>query len=273
MIAIKVLCMSIIQIATPFNIDLEFEIAEFHKRLIAYSIDFCILLIYYISMKHLYYGGFNDPSSQDLKSHVGIDILTISFPMLLYSLVTEVLMHGQTVGKKIMGIRVISLEGGEPTLGQYLLRWMFKGFEWPFMFGYTFFSRESLFVYILITGFLGIIVVIIIAITKKNQRLGDVAANTVLVNVKSTLSVDDTVFIDITQIDYQVRFPEVLRLTDRDINTIKNVLSQYKVNHHADTCMRVATKVQEVLKINSNMYAIEFLEKLLEDYNFLATKE
>ena len=31
---------AIIQIATPFNIDLEFEIAEFHKRLFAYIIDF-----------------------------------------------------------------------------------------------------------------------------------------------------------------------------------------------------------------------------------------
>ncbi len=265
--------MSIIQIATPFNIDLEFEIAEFHKRLLAYIIDFCILLLYYISMKHLYYGGFNDASTEELKSHVGIDILTISVPMLLYSIVTEVLMHGQTLGKKIMGIRVISLEGGEPTLGQYLVRWMFKAFEWPFMFGYTLFTRDSIIVYILITGFFGVIVVIIIAVTKKSQRLGDVAANTVVVNTRSTLTVNDTVFMDISQSDYRVKFPEVLKLTDRDINTIKNVLSQYKKNHNTDTCLRVAHKVQEVLKINSNMYAIEFLEKLLEDYNYLATKD
>ena len=37
--------MAIIQMATAFNIDLEFEIAEFHKRLLAYFIDFGILLI------------------------------------------------------------------------------------------------------------------------------------------------------------------------------------------------------------------------------------
>ena len=178
--------MSIITITTAFNIDLEFEIAEFHKRLFAYFIDFSLLLLYFISMKYLYYGG-SDTRQQVLQSHVGIDILTISLPMLLYSLISEILMHGQTLGKNIMGIRVVSLEGGEPTLGQYLLRWMFKAYEWPFLFGYAFFSKESIIVYVLITGFLGIIVVIIIAVTKKSQRLGDVAANTVVVNTKSDL--------------------------------------------------------------------------------------
>ena len=129
--------MGVIQIATPFNIDLEFEIAEFHKRLFAYLIDFTLLILYFTSMKYFYYGGFNTASEDVLKSHVGIDILTISLPMLLYSLVTEVMMHGQTIGKKIMNIRVISLNGGEPQLSQYIVRWMFKAFEWPFFFGYT----------------------------------------------------------------------------------------------------------------------------------------
>lgn len=265
--------MGLIQIATPFNIDLEFEIAEFPKRLFAYFIDFFILLMYFISMKYLYYGGFDTVSRDVLESHVGIDILTISFPMLLYSLATEVLMHGQTIGKKIMRIRVISLEGGEPTLGQYLLRWMFRAWEWPFFFGYTFFSTESIIAYIMVTGFLGIIVVIIIAVSKRSQRLGDLAANTVVVNTHSKLSVNDTVFMDISRPDYKVRFPEVLRLTDRDINTINNVLTHYHKTQKPETAMRVANKVQDVLKIRTEMYAVDFLEKLLEDYNYLATRE
>ena len=50
--------MSVIQIATPFNIDLEFEIAEFHKRIFAYLIDFTLLIFFFIGMKYFYYGGF-----------------------------------------------------------------------------------------------------------------------------------------------------------------------------------------------------------------------
>jgi len=82
--------MSIIQIATPFNIDLEFEIAEFHKRLLAYIIDFFILVMYLVIMKNLYYGRFDNVSRGIMESHIGIDILTISVPMLLYSLVSSI---------------------------------------------------------------------------------------------------------------------------------------------------------------------------------------
>lgn len=264
--------MPVILIATPFNIDLEFEIAEFHKRLFAYLVDFTLLILFFISMKYFYYEGFNIVSESELKSHVGIDILTISIPMLLYSLVSEVLLHGQTIGKKLLNIRVISLDGGEPQLSQYIVRWMFKAYEWPFFFGYTILTRESLIVYILITGFFGIIVVIIIAIAKKNQRLGDLAANTVVVNTRSVFSVNDTVFMDIQQENYVVKYPEVLKLSDRDINTIKNVINLFYKNNNTHTCVRVAYKVQEVLKITTDLYAIDFLETLLADYNYLATK-
>ena len=140
--------MGIIQISTAFNIDLEFEIAEFHKRLLAYVIDFVLLVIFLVSMKYVMYNKF----VFNWDESVGMDILIISLPMLLYSLLTELWFNGQTLGKKIMAIRVISLEGGEPTLGQFILRWVTRFFEWPFFFGYIAFSTANLFVYVFITG-------------------------------------------------------------------------------------------------------------------------
>ena len=264
--------MPLIQIATPFNIDLEFEIAELHKRVFAYLIDFTLLLVYFISMKYFYYGGFGRVSGNYLQRNMGLDILTISIPMLLYSVVAEVAMHGQTFGKKLMDSRVVSLDGGEPSVSQYLVRWMFKVFEWPFFFGYTMLTGNSLFSSIIITGFLGVGVVILIAVTKKGQRLGDLAANTVVVNTKSPFSVDDTVFMEIKDENYVVTYPDVLRLSDRDINTIKNIISLFYKTHNTETCNRVALKIQEVLQITTDMDAVDFLEKLLADYNYLATK-
>ena len=144
--------MALIQIATAFNIDLEFEIAEFHKRLLAYIIDFILLIIYLSSMKYMLY----DELLLNWDENAGLDILIISLPMLLYSLLTELWFNGQTIGKKIMSIRVISLEGGEPTFGQFLLRWITKFFEWPFLFGYIAFSSTNLIAYTFITGLFGI---------------------------------------------------------------------------------------------------------------------
>ncbi len=261
--------MSIIQINTAFNIDLEFDIAEFHKRLLAYIIDYLLMIVYLWAMKTLLYNAFNVES----ESTMGLDILIISLPMLFYSFLCELWMNGQTIGKRIMSIRVISLEGGEPTLGQYMLRWITKFFEWPFLFGYIFFSKENLIIYSFITGFLGVAVVIIIAVTQKNQRLGDLAAGTVVVNTKTQLSIDDTIFMDVKTTGYQVTFANVMRLSDRDINTIKSVVTQATKSGNYDMCNRVAMKVKDVLKIQTDMHPDQFLEKLLQDYNYLATRE
>ncbi len=261
--------MATVQINTAFNVKLDFEIAPFHKRLLAYIIDFAILASYLFAMKYVLYEQLN--LSQENSS--GFDILVFSIPMLFYSLLTELLFNGQTLGKKLMQIRAISLEGGEPTFGQFILRWITKFFEWPFLFGYIYASSYSLVGYIIVTCFFGIAVVITILVSQKNQRLGDMAAGTVVVDTKSSMSINDTIFVDVNTTNYKVTYPEVMRLSDNDINTIKTVLTQALKNNNHDICMRVEYKIKDVLKIESKLSSIDFLEKLLEDYNFLATKE
>lgn len=261
--------MSLIQIETVFNIDLEFEAAPFYKRLLAYIIDFVLLIIYLYSMQYF----FQEALGLYLNETAALNLLLISLPMLFYSLVAELLLNGQTIGKKIMGIRVISLDGGEPVFGQYFIRWITKFFEWPFLFGYVVFSASSLVSYILITALFGIAVVITIAITKKNQRLGDIAAGTVLVRTNTDFTVHDTVFMDVSNDNYKVMFPEVMRLSDNDINTIKSILTQARKRNNLEVSKRVENKIKDVLHIQSTLYTIDFLEKLLEDYNYLATKE
>lgn len=258
--------MSVIQIATPFNIDIEFELAEFHKRLLAYIIDFLVIIIYLFSMLYLLYGGL----SLGHESY-GFVLLVIVLPTLLYSVTSELLMGGQTIGKKILNIKVVSLNGDEPTLGQYLLRWFLRFYEWGFIMFFLFWQNGGMGFIVLIMG--GVISIIIMAVSGKNQRLGDMVAGTVVVNTKSKLTVDDTIFMHVAQTGYKVSFPDVMKLSDRDINTIKNVIAQARKNNNFEMVNRVAYKVQEVLKLSTDMYALDFLEKIMEDYNYLATRE
>lgn len=263
--------MSIIRIDTVFNIDLEFEAAPFPKRLLAYLIDFTLLIIFMFTLQYV----FDQEYALATIENQALNVLVIVLPVFFYSLITEVAMNGQTIGKRLMKIRVISFTGGEPTLGQYIIRWVSKFFEWPFFFGFLFWPipYNTAWIYIIWTGLFGIVVIITIAVTKNNQRLGDIAAGTVLVKTKTDFTVHDTVFMDISNNNYKVVFPEVMRLSDNDINTIKSVLTQARKNNNLDVSRRVEYKIKDVLNIRSDLYTIDFLDKLLEDYNYLATKE
>ena len=258
--------MSFIQINTPFNIALDFELAGLTKRIFAYLVDLVILLFYSWGMRSFLYDviGVNN-------NWYGIDILFVSIPMLLYALVCEITMHGQSLGKKILGIRVMSLEGGEPAVSQYLLRWVTRFFEWPLAFSFV--LPGMLVIYqLLFVGFLGIFVIIIISVSKANQRLGDLAAGTVLVETKIRTNINETVFLDISLKDHTVLFPEVMKLGDRDINTIKSILDSALKKRDYKMASTAAEKIKTHLKIQSGLSAFEFLDAVMKDYNYLSTK-
>lgn len=265
------MAMPLIKIATVFNIELEFEAADLPRRMVAYLVDFTLLVLYFLLVKFVLYGD-GTPTTDKMNSMMGLDIIVISTPMLLYSLISEILLHGQSVGKRLADIRVISLDGKEPTVSQYFIRWIFRVFEWPFFFGYVFFSSGNLLSYIIVTMFLGIGVISAIAMTPMNQRLGDLAANTVVVRTRSNYSVKDTLFVEIADENYKPAFPEVLRLSDRDINTITNILSNYSSGRNLEICIRLAEKIQSVLKIETSLEAVAFLKTLIKDYNYLSNK-
>jgi hypothetical protein len=122
--------------------------------------------------------------------------------------------------------------------------------------------------------FLGLFVVIAIAVSNRSQRLGDLAAGTTVVDLRYKYSIDDTLFRDIQDDGYQVRYPQVMRLSDRDINAIRSVIAYTRKNNRYDTAHRVADKVKSVLSIESDgTDVVDFLERLLSDYNYLATKD
>lgn len=261
--------MAQVSVSTPFNIYLEFEIAPFLRRLLAWVIDMLLLMTYAIGMKYFLEKVNYGPAEISR----GVDVVLVSLPMLLYHLLMETLYHGQSLGKKAMGIRVISLEGGEPRLGQYLIRWLFRWWEWPMFFGYLAMDSYWFVIQLLVTLLLGLVVVVIIAVSNKSQRLGDLAAGTTVVDLRYRYSLADTLFKEILDKNYTVRFPEVMRLSDRDINAIRSVIAYTEKKGEYKTAHRVAGKVKEVLNIQSDMDVLDFLEQLLSDYNYLATKD
>lgn len=96
--------MSIIRVTTNFNIDLEFEAAPFYKRLFAWLIDMVVLIIYMVvAAKFL-----NWLARQSSTESVWAVFMLLILPYLTYHLICEITMNGQSVGKRLLSIRVVN---------------------------------------------------------------------------------------------------------------------------------------------------------------------
>lgn len=274
--------MSSISIATPFNIDLEFNASPVLKRGLAYIIDGVILWVYelaysYVVMPHL-------PENEGWQQF--ILLFTLFLPIALYHFLMETFFSGQSIGKKIVGIRVVNINGGKAGISQYFIRLLFRSYlivplassvivmifasgveitqdNWP--------AFLAAFAILFALGMLGMFLYYILS--KYGQRLGDKLANTLVIEDKAKADFHQTIYLEIADTAYKVRYPEVMRLTDRDINGIRNLIDVKRLTRDNEAYMaRIALRITSVLGITTDQEPYDFLAQLLRDYNFLTSK-
>ena len=109
-----------------------------------------------------------------------------------------------------------------------------------------------------------------IIFTPKSQRIGDLVAGTILIDLKNSTSWQDTVFTEIEP-TYQPRYPQVMQLSDRDINTLKSIIESVKRKNDYELSVRIAERIKSKLKMDGDQDSLEFLQTLLKDYNYYST--
>ncbi len=264
--------MALFTVSTPFNIDLEFSLAAFHKRMLAWLIDLAVMAVYCYIMLFFVYGNVGD-NLCDIDDRFQVEtvlrLFTITIPVMLYHLLFELFMNGRSPGKWLMGIRVMNKEGAAATLSQLVLRWILFLPNYFLVLVTYVYAPAYLFGLFAVLGIAALPDVISIAVSANSQRLGDLAAGTVIVDTRYRMNLAETIYMEVEETGYQPLYPQVLKLSDRDINGIRNLLHG-KVTRDAENYMlRVAYRIEEVLGIKMNGDALTFLQTLLKDYNYL----
>jgi uncharacterized RDD family membrane protein YckC len=264
--------MPVITIPTTFNIDVSFPSAPFHRRLLAWMIDLVLTVSYILILRKILVT--TDPDFDKYPVLEALFLLLIYVPLLTYHLASEILMKGQSVGKRIMGLRVISENGGRPAISQVIIRWIIR-------------TSDIMVFIILLNGamagaggglqliwrtlvaFLLLVAdVILVNATVKNQRLGDLLAHTILISTRQKADFEDTIFLNLRD-NYNPSFPQVMQLSDRDINALKGILDTAKKQHDYNLAERAAEKLKSHLNIETSLSPFDFLETLMQDYNYL----
>lgn len=236
--------MSNTAISTAQNVNINYKVASLGHRMLAFLLD-ALVLFSYLTLLEFIDLGLSDftPSEFDL----GLKQLFI-LPVLLYSLVFHLIFNGRTVGKFIMKIKVVKLDGAPATWSDYLTRWIIRLIDiWAS------------------SGAVGIIAIIF---TDQNQRLGDAAANTIVIDNKKTTKVSHTILEEVDE-DYTPSFTMVHQLTDQEVNEIKEIYRLAGESRDYQTLNLLRNKIEQLLNIKSEMKDAIFVRTVLKDYTYL----
>jgi uncharacterized RDD family membrane protein YckC len=254
--------MGLVKLDTGFNIQVEFSVTPFHKRLIAWLIDLLVCWIY-IKLMSLF---FHIPSFFIWTDNWHWKEILIGLPVLFYHLIFEIVFNGQSIGKMIMKIRIITGQGGQPGISQYMIRWIFRLIDFPLLLLGSIMNNDLPW-YLFPLIFCGLASVIF---TERSQRIGDILADTIIIDLHNHTSWEDTVFTELES-DYEPRYPMVMQLSDRDINTLKSIIESVKRKNDSELAMKISDRIKSKLKMQSDEEPAEFLRTLLKDYNYYSS--
>ena len=239
--------MQTIEIRTTQNVTIEYELASLRERFFAIFIDSLIVGSFYFVMLMI----LSNLIGEALFNYSAFISLLLIGMFVLYQLFSEILADGQSWGKKAMGIKVVRLDGKEPGLGDYLLRAVFHIVD-------TVVS-------------LGIMAALMISSSNKNQRLGDMTASTTVIRIKFNLrfQLEDILKINTLE-DYEPTYPEVRRLSEKDMLLIKTIISRYR-KYRNKAHQEVIDELVENLIFQLDIAVqprdkIAFLKTLVRDY-------
>jgi uncharacterized RDD family membrane protein YckC len=250
--------MNTIEFESAHHVKIEYELASTLQRMLAFTIDTTIFLVYYFFMTFLL-------SSSSMYASFGselfVTLLLIKLPWIFYHPICEYFANGRSIGKLATGIRVVTQNGDRPGLREVFTRWIFRGdFLWI--------TADATILLWLVFGVCG---VLFSGTSMRKQRLGDSMAGTVVIRNKSNVQYTLREVLNIKNIsNHQATYPNVTRFTDEDMLLIKNTIQRVQLYPNEETkrfAIELAEETARLLGLpEPPPKRLEFLQNVLQDY-------
>ncbi len=229
--------MNSIDITTSHNIVVSVELAKGLQRVVATVLDFIVMVLYASVVSSV-------SDSEFMKYLLFLPV--ISF----YHLAFEIFNKGQSLGKMVVKLKVVSLTGNDPSIMDLIMRWMFRTLD--------------------IALSLGLLAISFIISTPRRQRIGDLLANTVVVKTNNEDHIDLMTIKNIGTEERIIQYPHVTLYNDSDMLLVKQAIKRYRDNKspaNRDLVIQLADKIAADQKVKvSKGKRIKFLKTVLEEY-------
>lgn len=230
-----------IQVRTAQHVLIDYPVAGLFDRILAFLLDGVVIfaLLFFISWL-----------DDRLALPLWVNVLFF-LPVFFYHLIYEIIMNGQSPGKRALNIKVVRLDGESPTIGNYILRWILGPID-----------------FLIIAS----VAITCILFSKNGQRLGDLAAGTTVVKLQREVARSSQEIIQALQEDHAVSFPAVINLQAADIKLIKEALDMNRQMGNMAPALHLTEKLKQLYAIESDLPPLTFLYTVLKDYHHLTSR-
>lgn len=235
--------MSKINVTSAQNVSLQYELASLGERIGAFLIDYILFVILFWLFKII---------QISLGDSAG-DIVWVFYVLIIffYSLVSEIFFSGQSIGKRIVKLRVVRASGEKLIPYDCVIRWSSRWLD-------------------IHTAF-GIVGVVNILSTKKHQRIGGVLSDTIVVKINpgKRMKLEHLLKLK-TNKGLELEFPRVREFNDEEMLTVKNAIAQIKKNNnkaHKELLNELVEVVCERMGIEKKPKdSLGFLNRVIKEY-------
>ncbi len=239
---------------TPENVTFAYDVAGIGSRFLAAIVDTLLLMLVLLTLV-----GIVIWQSQFIDPVIGVAIVVGSWVLLLlaYYILFEVFWQGQSLGKRIVGLRVVR-DGGRPV---------------------TFFAssvRNVIRLADFLPGFYGL-GVIVMFVDRRARRLGDLAAGTLVVKERSAVTLESLTQradplpspVKTGAASDTLQLPNLHLISETDYDLVQEFLRRrrelgYTSRHELGT--QLATTLRTRLGMPPDQYHEAFLEYLVYEY-------
>ncbi len=237
------------RVLTTQNVAINYEVAGIGERLVARLLDL-VFFGAYLFIAYLVMGQFVSTLHWEDRADYSMTIsLLIPLPVITYTLWCEPIFNGRTIGKLIMGLKVVKTNGTPAGIGDSAFRWAARILEGEL-------------------GAFTCLALPVAIVSAKGQRIGDMIAGTMVIRTKQKTTLRNTIIQPINPY-YRVVFPQVTNLNDRDLNIIRDVMQQAFSTGNYQLLEFLGHKVKTVMGVYpppQQLPTVQFLNIVLADY-------
>ncbi len=238
-----------IDLITSQNVHIKMTPAGVGDRMLAFFLDTLVIFAYMVSIGLL----FIIPTEAFNINFPEWIFIILFLPAMFYFLLVDIFRNGKSFGMSALNMQVMREDGMQPNLANYIIRFLLLPID---------------------TFFFGSIGILTMVFTSKTQRLGDLAAGTIVVkneNMRKTIERIKIAQVSVPE-DYEPTYPIAANLTTHEAKLIRESLRLYKKELDAGVALKLYEALKEKYNLDTQQMPMACLETLLKDQMYYANR-